>query len=137
MLKQEEDFWKLKSRVNWLNDGDSNTRFFHLTTLNREKQNKFGVWTYDLPSLLTITLKFFDKLFRSSHEIAPYTGNAILVKNNFIIPKSMGDTPTIEEIKQAVFSFQPFKAPGPDGLHPFFHQKYWDIVGKSFITLCE
>lgn len=35
ILKLEEDFWKLKSRIYWLNDGDSNTYFFHLSTLNR------------------------------------------------------------------------------------------------------
>ncbi|XP_019231008.1 PREDICTED: uncharacterized protein LOC109211873 [Nicotiana attenuata] len=26
ILKNEEDFWKLKSRINWLNEGDANTR---------------------------------------------------------------------------------------------------------------
>ncbi|XP_019265527.1 PREDICTED: uncharacterized protein LOC109243087 [Nicotiana attenuata] len=28
ILKNEEDFWKLKSRINWLNEGNASTRFF-------------------------------------------------------------------------------------------------------------
>ncbi|XP_016469275.1 uncharacterized protein LOC107791689 [Nicotiana tabacum] len=40
LLKLEEYFWTLKSRIQWLNNGDANTRFFHLTTLQRRKRNR-------------------------------------------------------------------------------------------------
>lgn len=32
-LKQELDFWKIKSRILWLNNGDAYTKFFHKSTL--------------------------------------------------------------------------------------------------------
>lgn len=32
-LQLEEGFWKLKSRITWLNDSDANTKFFHMSTL--------------------------------------------------------------------------------------------------------
>lgn len=35
-----ENFWKLKFRINWLNSGDANTKFFHLSTINRWWQNR-------------------------------------------------------------------------------------------------
>lgn len=28
-LKLEETYWKQKSKIKWLNDGDANNRFFH------------------------------------------------------------------------------------------------------------
>lgn len=49
----------------------------------------------------------------------------------------IGDIPTNEEILDTIRSFKPFKALGPDGLHPFFYQKYWDIVGDSVTELCK
>ncbi|XP_073051225.1 uncharacterized protein [Primulina eburnea] len=37
----------------------------------------------------------------------------------------------IEEIKQALFDMEPFKAPGPDGFPAGFFQKMWPTVGQS------
>lgn len=38
ILNQEDIFWKLKSRVNWLNNGDKNTIFFSITLLFVEEE---------------------------------------------------------------------------------------------------
>jgi hypothetical protein len=35
------------------------------------------------------------------------------------------------DIERAFKSFKPLKAPGPDGLHPVFFQKFWDTIGDS------
>ena len=37
------------------------------------------------------------------------------------------------EIKAALWSLKPFKAPGPDGLHAGFFQKFWHAVGNLVI----
>lgn len=39
-LKMEEDYWKLRARVKWLNEGDSNSKIFHLTATNKRRTNK-------------------------------------------------------------------------------------------------
>ena len=38
---------------------------------------------------------------------------------------------SIEEIKEALWSMKPYKAPGPDGLHIGFFQRFWLIVRDS------
>ena len=40
IIGQEEDLWALKSRVNWMIQGDQNTAFNHVSTLVRGKRNQ-------------------------------------------------------------------------------------------------
>ena len=40
------------------------------------------------------------------------------------------------EVKDAIFSMHPDKAPGPDGMNPAFFQAYWDIVGNEVTKTC-
>ncbi|GKU99357.1 hypothetical protein SLEP1_g12219 [Rubroshorea leprosula] len=87
ILKLEEDLWFMKSRINWILDGDRNSRFFHVTTLKHRSHNKIlglkdavGVWTYEPLDL---------------HHLA--------------------NLPIEDEIWMAVTSFKPFKASRPDG----------------------
>ncbi|KAG5531068.1 hypothetical protein RHGRI_025879 [Rhododendron griersonianum] len=142
----EEDFWALKSRVNWLCDGDRNTRFFHLTTLNHRHNNKIrslkdpnGVWLYDA-DLIQQTL--------TSHFISLFTTDMICSKPvsdpPFLFPRiemechqSLCSVPAVDEIKKVLWSFKPWKSPGPDGLHPGFFQKTWDIVAPSVVQVIE
>ena len=35
VLGQEQELWALKSRINWMVQGDRNTAFFHVSTLVR------------------------------------------------------------------------------------------------------
>lgn len=39
IFKNDEEFLKLRSRNNWLTDGDVSTRFFQTSTLNRRRRN--------------------------------------------------------------------------------------------------
>lgn len=39
ILEQEHEIWVLKSRVNWMIQGDRNTSFYHISTLVRRKRN--------------------------------------------------------------------------------------------------
>lgn len=40
ILRIEDDYWKLRARISWIQDGDANTRFFHIMATNRQCRNK-------------------------------------------------------------------------------------------------
>ena len=40
-----------------------------------------------------------------------------------------------DEIREAIFSMHPFKAPGIDGPHAVFYQTQWDTVGSLVCNL--
>ncbi|GLT84225.1 hypothetical protein SLE2022_024700 [Rubroshorea leprosula] len=65
ILKYEEDLWFLKSRTQWIQDGDRNTKFFHVSTIKRRSYNRImglknaqGTWYYDPIGIQAITLLF-------------------------------------------------------------------------------
>lgn len=41
-----------------------------------------------------------------------------------------------DEIILAIKSMHPNKAPGPDGVHAIFYQRFWDVAGDDFINVC-
>lgn len=42
LCKQEEVFWKQKSRVQWLKEGERNTKFFHGSTIANQTHNRIS-----------------------------------------------------------------------------------------------
>uniref|UniRef100_A0A0D3AZ11 Reverse transcriptase domain-containing protein n=1 Tax=Brassica oleracea var. oleracea TaxID=109376 RepID=A0A0D3AZ11_BRAOL len=41
--------------------------------------------------------------------------------------------PSPFEIREALFSINPDKAPGPDGFSASFYQNFWDILGEDVV----
>lgn len=144
LLSIEEDFWALKSRTNWLFDGDRNTRFFHLTTIERRRANKIlalkdplGAWNYEESMIKHILISHFSSLFTTSKlSVSRDFSTQLLFPT---IPSSahgaLSATPLLAELKSVVWSFKPWKSPRPDGLHPGFFQKSWEITGNSILVV--
>lgn len=40
LWSQDESFWQQMSRIRWLKEGDTNTSFFHQSTMYRRRRNK-------------------------------------------------------------------------------------------------
>ncbi|CAL2246751.1 unnamed protein product [Prunus armeniaca] len=72
-LREEELFWKQKSRIQWLQAGEKNTKFFHSKVMARRRQNRLmgledatGVW-YDKETYIhDIAVSYFQDLFTTS-----------------------------------------------------------------------
>ncbi|XP_021810130.1 uncharacterized protein LOC110753525 [Prunus avium] len=69
LLDQEDVFWKQKSRVSWLQGGDRNTKFCHITTLVRRRRNRIerlkdnnGDWISSKEGLKALAVEYFHGL---------------------------------------------------------------------------
>lgn len=136
--KLEEEFWVMKSRVEWMVNGDRNTSFYHTSTLARRKRNRIqtlqdsnGVWLTEAVDVANHIKEGFISLFTSSMEIGyrrPWTIPNWLVQ---IFEKEAAELSCLvsdQEVKDALWFLKPFKTPGTDGLHAGFFQQFWLLV---------
>ena len=137
LLVKEEVAWRQRSRVNWLADGDQNTRFFHECAAQRKCTNTIqGLrdredhWRTDPHEVEQIATAYFNTLFTSSR---PTDVDDVVQVVESIVTTDMNEDLlrpfSLEEVKQALFQMHPSKAFGPDGMTTLFFQKFWHIIG--------
>ncbi|CAA7043657.1 unnamed protein product [Microthlaspi erraticum] len=141
----EESYFKQKSRINWLKEGDQNTTYFQRIAQTRTSYN--SIRSFLLPSGDIIQ----DPIEMSLHAINHFTsilGPQILPPIPLPSPPSwfqaltpfrcpsalhqqMTSKPSVEEITKVMFRLNPNKSSGPDGLTSGFYKASWDILGAE------
>ncbi|CAB4270029.1 unnamed protein product [Prunus armeniaca] len=136
LLENEESYWKQRSRIKWLMEGDANTAFFHQTTIQRRRMNHIhriknsdGLWV-ETPILVRhVVDNYFKDLFTSG---GTRDWGDIL---NCVLPVVSDEANvelcsqiTVQEVKDAVFQMGGTKAPGPDGFPGIFYHSYWETI---------
>ena len=78
-MQQEEEYWALKSRLNWAAYGDSNTSFFHVSTLVKRHRNKtrtlknfVGEWITNEEGVKEYILSGFKEIFQTELLTSPF-----------------------------------------------------------------
>ena len=138
---EEKIFWSQKSRVQWLKEGDRNTHFLHSSVKSRRKRNKIhrlqrddSSWTNTEEEIEEEVVKHYKDLFCSK---GVDQADMVLEGISQTITEQMNTEITApvreKEIKEALFSKNPTKAPGPDGMTPNFFQKFWHILKADII----
>ena len=143
ILNQEHELWALKSRVNWMVQGDRNTAFYHVSALVRRNRNRItaiknsvGEWINSEVEVMEFIRRGFCDIYASSHtssnwQISQFHAGQVSLNDEE--RDSLWDLVTDEEIKAGLWSMKANKAPGPDGLHAGFFQLFWPTVGDSVI----
>jgi hypothetical protein len=136
LLLREEIMWKKRSRIEWLRDGDRNTRFFHRKASGRRKRNRIvklrrndGSFATDEEEIKRRTQLFFESLYREDPEIdpSPLLESVEPAVTDLINSQLVAEF-TEEEIGDALFQIGPHKAPGLDGLPARFFQRNWALL---------
>jgi hypothetical protein len=128
--------WKQRSRVQWLREGDKNTKFFHRKASARHKKNRIlrlkrpdDSFAIDEEEILFRTHCFFENLYSKDQEIDP---ESLLQFVEPMVTEDMNRHLTAdfsdEEIGDALFQIGPLKAPGLDGLPARFFQRNWALL---------
>ncbi|CAA7018096.1 unnamed protein product, partial [Microthlaspi erraticum] len=134
--REEEEFWRQRSRIQWLQHGDSNTSFFHAATRGRRAINNLsmiedaeGTTHHEDHLIGKVVADFYQKLFTSDYrDPKAAVDEALQTRVTPAMNEALTKLPDEKEIKEAVFSVHPDKAPGPDGFSAGFYHSYWEII---------
>jgi hypothetical protein len=140
LLTQEETYWRQRSRISWMKEGDRNTRYFHAFATQRKQKNRIscllnrhGNWVTQEDELGNLAKDFFKNLFNTSN---PASTDQVVDLIDRFITEDMNQWLLREfdasEVRDALFQIPPTKALGPDGMSAIFFQTYWHIVGNDF-----
>lgn len=134
--KHEETLWRQKSRITWMRTPDLNTKFFHFSTITRQRRNSVdairdeqGAWLHDREEIGGHIKCYFKTLFWASQSLFPQNLDSLISGEITEEDKRRLDRlPCDAEIWDAIKGIGGSKVPGPDGFTATFYQKYWSIV---------
>jgi hypothetical protein len=101
-------------------------------------KNDSGQWVDDVVQLQSLANEFYKKLFADSQMNRSWFNTSVLypVLDTEVMNK-LSITICAAEVRNAVFSMHPWKAPSPDGFPAGFYQKSWNIVGDTIYKFVE
>jgi len=131
--KKEEILWKQKSRVQWLKEGEKNTKFFHRDMMHRHHINRIthledsqGNPVREHSKIKAELINYYQDLLTETKEdrtttiqrVTRHIPSLVTFEQNTALTRSI----TQEEVDQAIKTMPPGKAPDPDGFTTnFFH----------------
>ncbi|OIT33861.1 hypothetical protein A4A49_52065 [Nicotiana attenuata] len=140
-MGMQDDILKQKARVNWFEEGDANTKYFHSTIRDRRRRLQIqkikdhrGHWIEGDSNIGKTVVLHFQQFFNINHHfndqnIINGIPQCVIGDDNEILTA----TPDTEEIRDDVFNMSSTSATGPEGYSGKFFQTCWDII-KEDIT---
>jgi hypothetical protein len=136
----QELMWLQRSRVDWLQAGDRNTKFFHMKAAGRARRNSHTLkkrgWLGNATKkeMEHMARGFFSNLYQADQQVCP---EEVLHLFQPAITDTMNDEQcrdfSNEEIGDALFQMGSLKAPGPDRFLARFFQHNWETLREDII----
>ncbi|XP_071694959.1 uncharacterized protein [Rutidosis leptorrhynchoides] len=129
-----KEIQKQKAKIDWIKDGDKNTKYFHSIIKSRSHKSRVnsicdedGNRVYD-DQVAVQCVKHFEKFLGEFVTVSPMNVGIFTKKVPAHIADRMVEKVTDVEIKGAIFDIDINKASGPDGYTSCFFRKAWSIV---------
>lgn len=143
--RAEEEEQRQKSRCLWLKAGDKNTTFFHNNTKIRRARNQIdrievdGQEISEQDKIQEAAFNHFHSLLSAGPQQTDSSTFLSAIENKISDSKNrnLDQEVTEEEIREAIFSMQQDKAPGPDGFTVAFYRNHWDTIKKDFVQMVK
>ncbi|KAM2399421.1 hypothetical protein TB1_035287 [Malus domestica] len=117
-LIAQEKFYRDKSRIKWLSEGDNNTSFFYSMVKIRKLHQSLAVMR-DGNRLCGLVARIIPKVVTATEN------------------ESLLAIPTPNEIFETLKSMDHSSSPGPDGFGGSFYFRCWPIVGNDVVQAVQ
>nr|GEY00043.1 hypothetical protein [Tanacetum cinerariifolium] len=132
----EERFLRQKSKIKWLNAGDSNTAYFHNIVKSKCVRNRIEM-VQDSSNVLHEGNMDVSAFVSHYEQFLGLEGTTTPLDDHRLFSRVLSDHKaefmvmevSDSKIKGALFSIGDDKAPSPDGFTVAFFKKSWDIMG--------
>lgn len=144
-LKLEESILKQKTQLQWFKEGDTNSKYFHALIRGRRRRlfihkisNEHGEWIQGEENIANAACAHFkDILAAESQTVNEAALDCIPTMITDAQNQVLSAMPSIDELKQVVFSMNPNSAAGPDGMNGKFFQSCWDIIKRDLLAVVQ
>ncbi|XP_056691341.1 uncharacterized protein [Spinacia oleracea] len=131
-------FLQQTAKVQWLQNGDDNTKAFHQSIRQRRKQNRIyaihngeGKWVQTDTEVQMAFVQFYKNLFCTTMENKAPLLDAVMDMGPRLNDTHRGRlacSVTVEDIKRVLDTIPSSKAPGMDGFNSHFFRTTWDTI---------
>lgn len=143
LLKYQNEYWRKRFTVRWVNFGDEDTKFFHTAATERFKINTITQLETEDGKILTAHNEKAAPLHQVYRERIGKTDQPQMHFDlQQLIPRhenldQLRVAFTREEIDTIIKEMTNDKSPGPDGFNGIFLKKCWHIIKEDFYQLCQ
>ncbi|WOH04087.1 hypothetical protein DCAR_0623493 [Daucus carota subsp. sativus] len=134
--------WLQKARIQWQQDGDRNTKYFHNIVKYKWSKNKirgvlsaYGEWVDNPEQIKEEFYVYFKNFFKETHKSDIFLLGTLMEKRL----SDMGSTRLMEDISMGELEYAlklspSNKAPGPDGFDAGSLKKIWEWIKDDLLA---
>ena len=146
-LISENEGNRIRSKVQWFEEGEQSTKFFHGIEKSKAKNKSFenildkkGELKSGTDEIMKVQVEFYKDLYSSEgidvsarDFFGQYITKTLSSEDLNIMNKNLD----LEELTKAIGKMKKDKSPGPDGITPAFYKMFWNIIKHDLLEVFE